>query len=349
MIRVAFDTGPLKSRDVVRGIGFHTKSLLEHLKKIKDIKIELEDVSRADLSKYDVVHYQKFHPYFFSVPFFKRQKSVLTIHDLTYLVYPDAYPPGIKGRLRFLIQKFLVRNMDAIIANSETSKKDIVRFLGIPQEKIFPIYLGYREIFRPIEDKDFLDSIKKKYSLPEKFILYVGDVNYNKNVLGLIKASKIAKIPVVIVGKKATSTDFDRNHPENKPLVEILDKYGGDKDVIRLGFVDDADLAGIYNLASAYCQPSFYEGFGLPVLEAFVSGCPVVAAKTQALVEIGEPACLFADPKDPKDIAEKITMVLEDGEIKKQLIETGKVFVKNYSWDKAAGQVADIYRLVAGK
>jgi len=349
MIRVAYDTRPLKSGDAVRGIGFYTMALLEHLRKIKDIEIGLEDVTRADLSKYNVIHYQKFHPYFINIPFFKRQKSILTIHDLIYLIYPKAYPPGIKGRIRFFIQKFLVRKMDAIITVSENSKKDIVRLLGIPQEKIFTIHSAPRQIFKPIQDKSFLDSIKEKYSLPEKFILYVGDVNYNKNLPGLIGASKIAKVPLVIVGKQAASLDFDRDHPENKPLVQILNKYGEDKDVIRLGFVEDNDLVGIYNLASVYCQPSFYEGFGFPVLEAFASGCPVVAAKTQALVEIGEPACLFADPKDPKDIAEKIALVLEDSELKGQLIKTGKVFVKSYAWDKTAKETAEVYRLVAGK
>jgi glycosyltransferase involved in cell wall biosynthesis len=348
-MKVAFDTGPLKGGDAVRGIGVHSRILLEHLKKIKDIKIDAVDTRSADLSKYDIVHYQKFHPYFFSLPFTKNKPSVLTIHDLIYLIYPGNYPAGIKGNLRYFIQKFLVKKMDAIITISETSKKDIVRFLGIPKEKIFAIHLAPREIFRPIDDNRFLGEIKAKYKLPDKFVLYVGDVNYNKNLLGLATACKYAKVPVVIVGKQATSEEFGRNHPENRPLVTLLEKYGKDKDVIRLGFVEDSDLVGIYNLASLYCQPSFYEGFGLPVLEAFAAGCPVVAAKNQALVEIGEPACLFADPRDPDDIAKKISMVLEDSELREQLIETGKVLVKNYSWAKTARQTAEIYRKVLEK
>ncbi len=349
MIRVAIDTAPLKSGDAVRGIGFHTKSLVEHLKKIKDIKISLVDVSCADLSKYDLVHYQKFHPYLFSIPFFKRQKSILTIHDLIYLVYPKAYPPGIKGKVRFLIQKYLLKKMDAVITISETSKKDIVRFLGIPAEKIHVVHLAPREIFQPITNHQSLIAAKRKYGLPDRFVLYVGDVNYNKNVMGLIKASKIVGIPVVIVGKQAASTDFDKTHPENRILSELLKKHGNDKDVIRLGFVDDDDLVEIYNLASVYCQPSFYEGFGLPVLEAFASGCPVVASRTQALVEIGEPGCLFADPKDPRDMAKKISMILEDETLRNQLVETGKVLAGNYSWQKTAWETANVYRLVAGK
>jgi glycosyltransferase involved in cell wall biosynthesis len=349
MIKVAFDTGPLKSGDAVRGIGVHSRILLEHLKKIRDIKVEAVDVRTADLSKYDLVHYQKFHPYFLSIPFKKSVPSILTIHDLIYLIYPKHYPSGIRGRLIYLLQKFLVKKMDAIITISETSKKDIARFLGIPQGKIFAIHLAQRELFRVIENKEQLGIIKEKYKLPERFVLYVGDVNYNKNILGMVEAVKKAKLPLVIIGKQAVSTDFDREHIENRPLRRLLEKYGGDKDIIRLGFVDDKDLVGIYNLASVYCQPSFYEGFGLPVLEAFASGCPVVAARTQALVEIGEPAALFFDPKSPKDIAEKIRMVVEDVELREQLIETGKVLVKNYSWALVAKKTAEVYRRVAGK
>jgi glycosyltransferase involved in cell wall biosynthesis len=342
-MKIAIDSGPTSSGDAVRGIGVHTVNLVKHLRKLKNLDIKVVDFAKEDLSKYEIAHYQKFHPYFFSVPFTKKAKTVLTVHDLIYLIYPDKYPPGIKGELRFLIQKFLLKNIDSVITISETSKKDIVRFLGIPAEKIRVIYLAPREIFKPISDKKLLVDIVKKYSLPEKFILYVGDVNYNKNIIGLCKAAKLAKNQLVITGKQAVSKDFDRTHPENKPLAELLRTYGKDKDILRLGFVPDEDLVAIYNLASVYCQPSFYEGFGLPVLEAMAVGCPVVCAKTQALVEIAEGAALFADPKSPQDIAGKIEEVLGSGELKSQLIETGKVLVKNYSWDKTARLTAKVY------
>lgn len=356
MIKVAIDSGPTKSGDAVRGIGVHTVNLVKHLRRLKGLELKVVDFSKENLSRYDIVHYQKFHPYFFSLPFSKKGKEILTIHDLIYLIYPKHYPPGIKGRTRFLIQKFLVRKADAIVTISETSKKDIVRFLGIPAEKIHVIYLAPREIFRPITNhtlglssgrRQSLITVQKKYRLPDRFVLYVGDVNYNKNILNLCRACKIAKIPLVIAGKQAASKDFDKAHPENKPLVRLLREYGDDPDIIRLGFVPDEDLVGIYNLASLYCQPSFYEGFGLPVLEAMAAGCPVVASKTQALVEIAEPAALFADAKDPADIAEKISMVLKDSTLKAQLIETGKVLVKKYSWDKVARETAKVYEKVA--
>lgn len=349
MIKIAIDSGPLKSGDSVRGIGVHTKLLTEHLKKIKDVKVDLVDFStnhQSLFTNHEIVHYQKFRPYFLSFPIFKKGKSIVTIHDLIYLIYPKAYPPGIRGTLTYLLQKMLIKQVDAIITISETSKKDIVRFLGIPTEKIHAIYLAPREIFKLIKDTSILYSIEVKYRLPEKFVLYVGDVNFNKNILTLCKACKLAKTPLVIVGKQATAADFDRTHPETQPLVKLLGQYGEDKDIIRLGFVPDEDLVAIYNLAILYCQPSYYEGFGLPILEAFACGVPVVASKIQAHVEIAGDACLYADPQNPRDFAKKISEVINDEELRKELIEKGNQKVKEYSWDKVARETAEVYRKV---
>ena len=105
----------------------------------------------------------------------------------------------------------------------------------------------------------------------------------------------------------------------------------------------DADLPILYSQALCLVYPSFYEGFGLPVLEAFACGTPVVAAKTQALVEIGEPACLFANPTKPKDLAEKLKLVIENKNLRNQLVETGKILVKNYSWEKTARETLRVY------
>src|SRR5258708_7523667 len=144
-MRVAIDSGPLNSGDSIRGIGFHTKELVNELSKLQDenFKLDVVDFSKTNLSKYDIVHYQYFRPHALTLPFRKPAKKVIvTIHDLIRLIYPNAYPAGIKGWIRFQIQKFNLRNVDAIITISETSKKDIVRFLNIPPEKIHVIYLA---------------------------------------------------------------------------------------------------------------------------------------------------------------------------------------------------------------
>src|SRR5258708_1333689 len=133
-MKVAIDSGPLNSSDNIRGIGFHTRELVKELAKLQDenFKLDVVDFTKTDLSKYDVVHYQYFRPHALTVPFKKpAEKVVVTIHDLIRLIYPDAYPAGIKGSIYFMLQKFNLRNVDTFITISETSKKDIVRFLNI--------------------------------------------------------------------------------------------------------------------------------------------------------------------------------------------------------------------------
>jgi glycosyltransferase involved in cell wall biosynthesis len=348
-MKIAIDRGPLTGGHAVRGVGFYTKSLVEYLGKIKELKIDVIDFQKADLSKYDIVHYPFFHPFFITLPLSKKTKTVVTVHDLIPLIYPKHYPSGLRGKVKFQIQKLLSRKIDTVVTVSETSKKDIVRFLNISQDKIEVIYEAPRRVFRKLENGKWRQEIKKQYDLPERFVLYVGDVNYNKNILGLAEACKAAKVPLVIVGKQAVDEDFAKSHPENRLFARFLEKYGDDPQVLRLGYLPDEDLVAVYNLATLYCQPSFYEGFGLPVLEAMACQTPVVAAKTQALVEIVEGTVLFADPKDPKDMAEKILRLFEDTELRAFLIRKGRERVKEFSWAKTAKETFQIYEQILRK
>ncbi len=252
------------------------------------------------------------------------------------MIYPKAYPPGIKGQIKFLIQKFNLRKADAIITISETSKKDIVRFLNINPNKIYVTLLAPQSTTQ--ENKG-----EQKYDLPEKYVLYVGDTNYNKNLLNLAKACKIAKLKLVMVGKQ-TAIENVNDNIENKPWKEFLRLYKNDKDIIRLGFVDNIDE--IYKGASVYCQPSLYEGFGLPLLEAFDRGVAVVASKTQALVEVGDDACLYVDPKNPHEMARGLKKVMENKKISNDLIKKGRERLKDFSWKKCAKETLEVYKNV---
>ena len=345
-IRIAIDNGSLKGGDTIRGIGFHSKHLIEGFKKNIGIDYELVDAYNTNLSRYDLVHFQKFNPYKLSFPINKQIKSIITIHDLIPLIYPKAYPPGGKGKLIFELQKLLIRQMDAIITISETSKKDICRFLGVSSSKVHVIYLAAGREFKHLSSGEWMSKIRKKYTLPEKFVLYVGDVNYNKNISTLAEACKIAKIHLVIAGKQATETEFDRKHIENRPFVRFLEKYGRDKEIKRIGYVEDEDLIKIYNLATLYCQPSYYEGFGIPILEAFSTGTPVVAAKNNCHVEIGGNAVLLVDPNDAEDLAKKIIKVLDDFSLREKLIKNGYIRVKNFSWEKTVKETFQVYQEV---
>lgn len=377
MIRVAIDTSALTGGHSVRGIGVMVGEEINEMKSLKDksIKLDAFDFQSAEgkqkliNGKYDVVHYPYFFPYEVTVPEKKSNiKVVVTIQDLIQLVYPKKYPPGFRGTLNFIRQRARLKNVDAVLTISETSKKDIVRFLHFPTDNIHVVYLAPQKGVSKVSSKAALSKIKKKYSLPDEFVLYIGDVNYNKNIPGLIRACKLAKIPLVIVGKHAADLDkldanfvnlkgpkdwlrflFGISHPELAHFSKLADEFKHDSNILRLGYVGKEEFTKIFKLASVYVQPSFYEGFGLPVLEAFREEVPVVISKTNALVEIAGGAALIADPKDSKDMAEKITEVLDNNKTGKMLIAKGKDRLKNFSWKKTAKEMVEVYKTVAEK
>lgn len=318
----------------------YTRNLVDALKKQKDI------VLVSDGRAADIIHYPYFDLFFSTLKVQGGEKTIVTIYDTIPLIYPQHYPSGIKGKLNFIRQKKALQKIDAVVTISETSKKDIVRFLDVPQEKIYTVYLAPGAIFRKVEGGKWKVEVAKRYALPERFVLYVGDVNYNKNLSGLAQACVLAKLPLVIVGKQAATAEFDKQHLENRPFASFLEKYGGNSNIRRLGFVPDEDLVLIYNLATVYCQPSFYEGFGLPVLEAMACGCPVVASRTQALVEICGDSALFADPKDPRDIAVKIKTVSGNRKLASSLGRSGIEKVKQFSWEKLAYETTKVYTTI---
>jgi len=373
-LKVAIDSGPLSDGHSVRGIGVMVREQIEAIRRLryKDIKFDSfnfqseDGIQKLEANHYDIVHYTYFFPYSLTLPPNKiGKKTVVTIQDLIHLIYPDKYPPGIRGKLNFYKQKRRLKYIDAVITISETSKKDIVRFLGIPSDKVHVVYLAPQKGMIELNDVKLLKRLRKKYNLPEKFILYVGDVNYNKNIPGLIEACKIAKTPLVIIGKHAMEIEelgvdlrhlkgprdwirflFNIPHPELAHFKGLMEEFKKTKNIIRLGYVADKDFVAVFNLASVYVQPSFYEGFGLPVLEAFACGVPVVISKTNTLVEIAGGAALIADPNEPKNIAEKITEVLENKRTEENLIQKGFERVKDFSWEKTAKESINVYRSV---
>lgn len=349
-MKIAIDTGPLKTGDSIRGIGVYTRELaaaLESFRKIGKSNFEIHAIDYFNnqsltANHYDTIHFTRFNPFRISVPFKKPigTKFVLTIYDLIPLIYPDHYPPGVKGKINWEINKHLIRkNVDSIVTISVTSKKDICRFIGVDPRIVHVTHLAPRQNFEKLDDGDWKKGIKSKYNLPDHFALYVGDINYNKNIPCLIEATKLAGIPLVIAGKQAVEVEnMNLKHPEVRHLKKV-----NFKDVIRTGYISDSELIKIYNLADVYIQTSLYEGFGLPLLEAQATGTPVVAAKTQALVEIAEDSAIFADPKDAKDFAAKIKSIMNDPVLKKKTIEDGLTNAKRYSWKKTAEITLKVY------
>lgn len=365
MIKIAIDNSPLKTGHGVRGVGVNTRELINSLKNTagKDFSVSPENINEIDASKFDIIHLTHFNPFFISVPFKKlRAKTLLTIHDLIPLRYPGEYPPGLRGKFRFFLQKIFLKHIDAFLTISETSKKDIQKYLNIDPKKIYVVLLAAKKIFKKVGDEKKLDIVGKKYKLPSEFVLYVGDVNYNKNILTLIKACKEIEIPLVIVGKKAKEIEgmgmelmdikgpkdwfrflLGKPHPELAHYKKIVDEFDSGE-IIRTGFVSDEDLVALYNLATCYVQPSFCEGFGLSVLEAQACGTPVVASRIGAHKEVAGEGCLYFNPRSTDSLVKMLKKVIGQGQSTRlDLSKKGLRNAKKFSWEKTAKEVLDVY------
>lgn len=328
-----------------RGTGTYTKRLYQALKKHSEVDISLVN-TKDNLEEFDLVHYPYFDPFFLTLPLIKKKPTVVTVHDLIPRQYPKFFPPGIKGLLKWQIQKLALRRSTAVITVSYASKEDIMRFTGISEDKIHVIYLGVGGEFKVIKSEEFLENVRSKLKLPREFILYVGDVNYNKNIPGLIKAFNIVNksrlsLHLVLVGNGFVTPSAQ--------LAEILHLINGlrigDK-VYRLGHVTTSDLVGVYNLAKVYLQPSLAEGFGLPVLEAMACGCPVVASNLSSLREIIGNAAIKLNPYNIEEIADNIARILSNDLFQRELIEKGLNRAKLFSWEKSAKETLQIYKSI---
>lgn len=341
-LKVALIKPPIKDHKF-RGTGIYTDSLFKHLKKIPQLSINLVDYN-DDVTDYDLVHYPYFDPFFLTLPLIKKKPVVVTVHDLIPLKFSEHFPKGIKGSLKWLMQKMSLKSADMIITDSIASQEDIAALTGINNPKIKVIYLGVDESFKVIEDKIKLGRVKTKYRLPERYILHVGDINYNKNIPGLIKAfsktnQKDNNLYLVLVGN-----GFVNYSPQLSELVELIEELKLDSRIIRIGYIPKGDLVGFYNQAVVYLQISYAEGFGLPVLEAMACGCPVIVSNVSSLPELVSDAGLLVDPQNIVGISECIEDVCKNAELRKELSIKGLKNVKNFCWNKCAEMTVNVYR-----
>src|SRR3990167_4523772 len=351
-MNIAIDMSPLKNghylQHRVRGTGFYLQNLQTSLEKYypenKYIYFNKGDLLEKDV---DIVHHPYFEPFFLTLPLFQKNKTVVTVHDLTPFVFPKQFPSGLKGKMKWQIQKFALRNACRIISDSECSKKDIVKFTGILHSKINVVYLAAGEEFKRINGKGLMmKKIQKKYGLPEKFVLYVGDVTWNKNLPRLIDAVKKVNIPLVMVGDALVKTDVDMGNSWNKDFNKVIKLIEGDNRIIRLSFVSKEELILLYNIAAVFAMPSLYEGFGLPVLEAMSCGCPVVVSRGGSIPEIPGNACKYVDAYDVNSISQGISEVFDSKNLQEELSKKGLVQAKKFSWQKTAKETMRVYKTV---
>lgn len=349
-MKIAIDVSPLQTGHKVRGVGFY----LEHLKNSLVKYFPKNDYTFFERGEelpelLDLIHFPYFEPFFLALPIYKRYKTAVTVHDLTPIVFPNAFPKGIKGELKWQMQKFSLRKANVIITDSEASKKDILKYVGAKETKVKVVYLAAGEEFKKLEKGTWENKLRKKYNLPEKFVLYVGDVTWNKNLPRLLDAVTELDIPIVMVGKSLVSEDYDKNNPWNNDLNRINELARSNEKIIRVGFLPSEELVQIYNLATVFVMPSLYEGFGLPILEAMACDCPVITSKEGSLEEVAGNAAHFVDAYDVESIKFGLDRVYKDQNKRKELVEKGRENIKRFSWKKTAEETLNAYKYAVGK
>lgn len=343
---------PVKMGSEVRGGGLYAERLYEALQKIDGLSVSWENLSfwPSVYRRFDLVHFPYFDLFFPTFPPVRLAKTVVTLHDLIPLRFPGHFPLGKRAKIVWPIQRALVKMTEAVITDSQAAKKDIIALVGYPSEKIYVVPLAADGKFKKISDRFALDGIKEKYKLAKEFVLYVGGVNWNKNLPTLIRACGEVRVSLVIVGQEALGIGADFTHIENQPLAEIISLCQGNALVERLGYVPTEDLVAIYNLATVYAQPSVYEGFGLPVLEALACGTVVVCGRNSSLVEVGGEAAVYADVTDVSDLGREIQKVLRlSKSSREKIVEKGRRRAAEFSWERTAKETYEVYREVLAR
>jgi glycosyltransferase involved in cell wall biosynthesis len=301
--------------------------------RLEQVALRVE-ISGLDL---DVLHSPDFIP-----PFHRNCKSIITIHDLAFLVYPHFLT---KESARYYGQiDQAVKRTDHIIAVSESTKQDTIRLLGAPAHKITVIYESANPIYRPVNDQEILEQTKSKYHLTGDFILFVSTIEPRKNLPTLLKAyrqlldSYKADVKLVVVGRRGWLSE---------KVFALVDELKLADDILFLGRVPIEDLLYLYNAAQLLVQPSFYEGFGLPPLEAMACGTPVVVSNVSSLPEVVGDAGLLVDPEDVSELTVAIWRVLTDEALRADLIAKGFKRARCFSWEKTALQTLELYQRVA--
>lgn len=276
-----------------------------------------------------------FHGLSNEIPFRIRKsgvKSVVTIHDLIFVRYPELYP----AIDRFFYQqkfRYACENADAVVAVSQQTKDDIIEFYKIPPERIRVIYQDCQSSFYQKVDSQSNLTIKSKYSLDKPYIICVSSFSERKNQKRLVEAFQQLGLKdyelVLIGGKSKYAEEITQNSPKNTKIL-----FG----------VPSADLPALYQGASLCVYPSFFEGFGIPIVEAIHSGIPLVAATGSCLEEAGGEGALYANPLDVNDLSDKMRQVLTNDSLRNDLILKGKVHIKQFSAENIAGQLVQLYK-----
>ncbi len=283
-----------------------------------------------------------YHATNFYLPPVRQARTALTIHDLAFMALPETCSPKIVGPFSRSIRRFAHR-ADAILVYSEATRRDVVRFLEAPADKIAIAPMAVDEGFIPMDRDEAVEWVAAHYGIRQPFLLFVSTLEPRKNVPGLLRAFAKVKnqLPhsLVLIGSVGWNAD---------DIFETIAALRIEDRVIRPGFVPHMKLPAFYCAADAFVFPTLYEGFGLPLLEALACGCPVVTADNSSVPEVTGGAALMSAAEDEDAVAANIVRIVSDSALREDLVHRGRAHAQQYSWRACAEKTFAVYRELAG-
>lgn len=275
-----------------------------------------------------------------ALPLYCPSPAIAIVYDITPLIVEGTYPWYAHALFKNDISH-AVKNADAIIAISQSTRNDLIHLLGAKPEKIHVIYPGYDdEVFKPEVQPHKVQSTMRKFNIPHKYILYAGTLQTNKNIPRLIEAfaflKKEQRLPhkLVMIGKKAFG---------HEAVSAAIEKFATYEDIIITGYITREKLSLLMHGADVFVFPSLHEGFGIPPLEAMACGTPVITSNASSLPEVVGDAGILVDPYNIQEIAEAIYRVISDGNLREQLRRKGLERARLFSWHKAAQEMLQLF------
>ncbi|MFA5318715.1 MAG: glycosyltransferase family 1 protein [Patescibacteria group bacterium] len=300
-----------------------------------------------------------------AMPIIHPKNTITTIHDVGFMKYPEAYG---KWQLKYLkwSTKFAIKHASKIITISEFSKNEIIKYFKVDSNRIFVTLLACdTEKFRIINDQEKIKNVLAKYKIDAPYILFVGRLEEKKNIIGLLESFSLLKergidsrdvIQKNIHTTPASSSFEEGNEIKLPQLVlagskgyswdkaeELIKKNNLQNNIILTGYLPEEDLPYLYNDAELFLFPGLYEGFGMPILEAMACGTTVITSNTTSCPEVGGEAVVYVNPDNYKEIAEVIKQVLEDNNLRQNMIKKGLERVKEFSWEKCGKETLEIF------
>jgi len=284
-----------------------------------------------------------FHAPHYTLPSGLRGHSVVTIHDLIHLKFPQYFSQAQRAYARFMVGQ-AAHHAGAIITDSRNTKADLVNLFGVAEERVRVIHLGISDTFRPIEAAR-IEQFRKRHDLAAPYLLFVGNVKPHKNIATLLRAFsdvrvRYPELRLVFVGGKCL---------EDQALDQLARDLGITAFIRDLGRISEEDVLGAYNAAEMLVFPSLYEGFGFPVLEAMACGVPTVVSNGGSLPEVTGDASIVCDPLDSDSFVAAIETLLTDSARRTKLINLGRDRIHHFSWQKTATETLKVYEQVIAK